>query len=191
MGQRTQIHVCAYMYCRAWYHPVCSKYRSWRTISSHAVGSSTVCDIEGTVVAGLTHSMVQLQDECISTGHWWGSIFTLANARMWSIIWKHLIHCTILNIFHTHNYSRWKMGKGRIRAEHSDPMGIKVYFRCRVSIDRSTPHPPSVKRAGCPTCFGFILHIIRCGFCLACLPRDGYIIISRLLCQGGRNWVSQ
>ena len=40
--------------------------------------------------------------------------------------------------------------KGRVRAEPSDPKRTKGYFRCRVTIDRST-HPPSfIRLTGCP-----------------------------------------
>ena len=42
-----------------------------------------------------------------------------------------------------------KRKRGRVRAEPSDPKRTKGYFRCRVSIDRSTHPPPFIRRAGC------------------------------------------
>ena len=60
---------------------------------------------------------------------------------------------------------------GRVRTEPSDPKRTKGYFRCRISIDRSS-HPTSLmRRAGCHTSLGFpgrcqlLLHTIRCAPC--------------------------
>ena len=61
--------------------------------------------------------------------------------------------------------------RGRVRAEPSDPKRTKGYFRCMVSIDRSTQPPSFISRAGCHTSIGFhgncelLLHTMRCAPC--------------------------
>ena len=54
-----------------------------------------------------------------------------------------------------HNYSRWKNKKRESKSTASDPKRTNGYFRCRVSIDRST-HPASfIRWEGCHTSLGF------------------------------------